>query len=105
MMPAITAWLGKRNLRTARTVLASMVVLMLSVADVRLVAQTFTVLHTFNGEDGNYPIAGLLRDSAGNLYGTTEFGGNSGLGTVFKLSKANFRVLYRFSGSPSDGTY
>ena len=35
-----------------------------------------TVLHSFTGgPDGNFPAAGLLRDSTGNLYGTTEMDG------------------------------
>jgi uncharacterized repeat protein (TIGR03803 family) len=55
-----------------------------------------TVLHSFCGNlandclDGAYPVAGLVRDNAGNLYGTTAEGGsrctdNSGCGTVFEL--------------------
>jgi uncharacterized repeat protein (TIGR03803 family) len=47
------------------------------------------VLHNFgSGTDGTYPYAGLVRDSAGNLYGTTYGGGTSGLGTVFKIEPA-----------------
>src|SRR5207245_9398248 len=41
-------------------------------------AQTFTVLHRFTGArsgDGTLPEAGLVRDAAGNLYGTTQYGG------------------------------
>ena len=45
-----------------------------------------TVLHSFNGADGDNPGAGLIADSAGNLYGTTDFGGKSGDGVVFELS-------------------
>jgi len=63
-----------------------------------------TVLHAFTGgADGDYPLAGLLRDSAGNLYGTTYFGGTHGYGVVFKL-KANGKekVLYSFTGA-ADG--
>jgi uncharacterized repeat protein (TIGR03803 family) len=46
-----------------------------------------TVLYSFTGgTDGSCPMAGLIRDSAGNLYGTTEFGGNAGVGVVFKLT-------------------
>jgi uncharacterized repeat protein (TIGR03803 family) len=38
--------------------------------------------------DGALPRAGLIVDSAGNLFGTTEFGGATGEGVVFKLSQA-----------------
>ena len=59
----------------------------------------FTVLHSFGtgGADGASPVASLVRDPAGNLYGTTIAGGSSGLGTVFKLDKkGNFSVLTAF---------
>jgi uncharacterized repeat protein (TIGR03803 family) len=51
---------------------------------------TESVLHSFNTSDGAFPDAGLIFDAAGNLYGTTEGGGNSsvcdgGCGTVFEL--------------------
>jgi uncharacterized repeat protein (TIGR03803 family) len=36
--------------------------------------------------DGEYPYAGLVQAIDGNLYGTTYFGGASGLGTVFKIT-------------------
>jgi uncharacterized repeat protein (TIGR03803 family) len=51
-----------------------------------------TVLYSFTGKaDGAGPEAGLLRDAAGNLYGTTSDGGDlscgfSGCGTVFKVT-------------------
>lgn len=78
-------------------------------------AQTFTVLHTFTaGADGANPSGGgLTSDSAGNLYGATGFGGQytsscdwgggqTGCGTVFKMSHKNsgwlFSVLYSFNG-------
>jgi uncharacterized repeat protein (TIGR03803 family) len=68
----------------------------------------FTVLHTFtgglsNGPDGADPYGGLVRDAAGNLYGTTSAGGAYGYGTVFKLSKTGKEtVLYSFC-SQSEG--
>jgi uncharacterized repeat protein (TIGR03803 family) len=61
-----------------------------------------TVLYSFTGTggDGSYPIAGLLRDAAGNLHGTTETGGASGDGTVFMLDKTGKEtVLYSFLGT------
>jgi uncharacterized repeat protein (TIGR03803 family) len=47
---------------------------------------TETVLHSFTyGSDGAYPYAGLIFDSAGNLYGTAQQGGPSGVGTAFEI--------------------
>jgi uncharacterized repeat protein (TIGR03803 family) len=61
-----------------------------------------TLLHSFTGgADGSNPIAGLIRDSAGNLYGATSLGGHFKVGTVFKLDSAGtFTVLYSFTGAP-----
>ena len=62
-----------------------------------------SVLHSFTGPDGANPIAGLIRDEAGNLYGTTAFGGflncaGTGCGVVFKLDPAgNETVLHSFT--------
>lgn len=63
-----------------------------------------TVLYSFGGTpDGAYPQAGLVRDSSGNLYGTTSSSGAVGFGTVFKLSAAGDEtILHNFSGG-SDG--
>jgi uncharacterized repeat protein (TIGR03803 family) len=44
------------------------------------------VLHSFNGTDGWQPRAGLIFDTAGNLYGTTGAGGAEGVGTVFEIT-------------------
>jgi uncharacterized repeat protein (TIGR03803 family) len=51
---------------------------------------TEQVLHSFgNGADGTYPQAGLIFDTAGNLYGTTQQGGAYyNYGTVFELTPA-----------------
>ena len=50
-------------------------------------AQTEKVLYTFTGGvDGGQPYAGVIFDSAGNLYGVTQYGGAYGQGTVFQWS-------------------
>jgi uncharacterized repeat protein (TIGR03803 family) len=61
---------------------------------------TETVLYSFTGEaDGGYPSAGLIQDSAGNLYGTTEYGGASNDGVVFKVDTSGTEtVLHSFRG-------
>jgi uncharacterized repeat protein (TIGR03803 family) len=48
---------------------------------------TSTVLHSFAaGHDGSGPAGGVIFDAAGNLEGTTSYGGAHGVGTVFKLT-------------------
>ncbi len=65
-----------------------------------------TVLYSFTGEDdGAGPLAGLIRDSDGNLYGTTNGGGAANAGVVFKVDPAGHEtVLYSFTGG-DDGGY
>jgi uncharacterized repeat protein (TIGR03803 family) len=65
-----------------------------------------TALHSFlGGSDGAYPYGGLIRDTAGNLYGTTQEGGTANQGTVFKIdSTGNESALYTFTGSPDGGS-
>jgi uncharacterized repeat protein (TIGR03803 family) len=61
-----------------------------------------TVLHAFTGQpDGFDPFAGLTKDKAGNLYGTTLSGGTY-YGTVYQIASGSESVLYAFGGG-SDG--
>lgn len=69
-----------------------------------------TMLYSFTGDtqnggiDGANPWSTLLRDAAGNLYGTTTLGGTSGFGTVFKVDTAgNETLLHNFAGA--EGAY
>ena len=74
-------------------------------------AERYDVLYSFTGgSDGSDPFAGVIADSAGNLYGTTSQGGGStnciyGCGAVFKIAPDSTEtVLYAFKGG-SDGGY
>ena len=68
------------------------------------------VLHNFdfNGKDGTGPLAGLIFDRSGNLYGTTQTGGSTNNGTVFEMTPAKNgswgeKVLYNFTGGLDGG--
>lgn len=60
----------------------------------KLAAETnsLTALISFNGTNGFYPTTGLVADTAGNLFGTTDLGGVVNAGTVFKI-EAGTNVL------------
>jgi len=76
-------------------------------------AGKFKVLHTFCSkagcDDGANPIAPLVRDLAGNFFGTTENDGKNGHGTAFELvnaggGKYKFKTIYSFFGTvPGNG--
>ena len=68
---------------------------------------TEQVLHNFNlprdGRDGSQTIASLIK-MGGTLYGTTQYGGAYGQGTVFSISTSGkFHVLHSFNWRSSDG--
>ncbi len=66
---------------------------------------TETDLYTFRGgSDGQYPIGPLAFDESGNIYGTTQNGGSSDDGVVFKLTPTGSgydeSILHTFRGPP-----
>lgn len=70
---------------------------------------TYKILYTFTGgADGCAAAFGLIRDAAGNLYGTRTQCGVYDWGTVFKLAPStdgswSFNVIYNFSGGDDGG--
>ncbi len=84
-----------------------------------IIPATEKVLYNFGAitNDGGVPLASLVRDGSGNLYGTTRFGGPNQItygvntvtaGTVFELSPGTGgtwteKILYNFGASSSDG--
>ncbi|MFN7993558.1 MAG: choice-of-anchor tandem repeat GloVer-containing protein [Bryobacteraceae bacterium] len=75
-------------------------------------APQITTLLTFTGANGSSPYSGLVFDKYSALYGTTELGGTSNLGTVFRLSPPSTTggpwtqtVLYSFTGSGGANPY
>jgi uncharacterized repeat protein (TIGR03803 family) len=113
----MTLSLGRSGISFKRNRVAASVVWLLALVPVffgvrSASAQTFTLLYPFNSSgnlsDGGWPEVGVTRDSAGNLYGTTFFGGAGtgcdiyfgGCGTVFKLdSSGTETVLHSFGGA------
>lgn len=66
-----------------------------------------SVLYSFTGgNDGKWPLGSLKMDKAGNLYGTTWFGGANGLGTLFKVAPdGSETVLHSFGAYAKDGSH
>jgi uncharacterized repeat protein (TIGR03803 family) len=90
--------------RGAATGLAMAILLALMAVSPSAQAQTLTVLYSFASYTDGYPPSTVIRDTAGNLYGTTFYGGTPGNGTVFKLdASGNKTVLHAFTTTHSDG--
>ena len=69
-------------------------------------AGAVNVVHTFTGPSfgGAFPLSEVTQDAAGNLYGTTEFGGFINQGAAWRIDTAGqFRLLHAFTGGALDG--
>lgn len=103
---------GSRAFVATRTLLA--LVCLVAAAGMAPAQTKYVLLHTFAGgpADGEGPDGTPILDSAGNLYGTTFYGGPdgnsslySGFGTVYKVEKSGHEtVLHGFTGEP-DGAW
>jgi uncharacterized repeat protein (TIGR03803 family) len=87
-------------------ILALVVLAMAAAIALPAEAQTFKALHQFDTEvsgEGAIPHGALLRDAAGNLYGTTLAGG-SGDGTVFKIDSTGKETILLTFNRPVSGS-
>ena len=87
-------------------VLGVAVVVLAMLAPSAWAQSSFKTLHRFNkhSRQGDHPVAGLIFDQAGNLYGTTSTGGLGGQGSVFELTRNSDgiwkdTVIHTFTGA------
>jgi len=67
-------------------------------------AGTVTLLHSFNGSDGQNPWGGLTLGSDGNFYGTAFAGGTDGAGVLYRMAaNGTFSVVHNFKNDGKDG--
>jgi uncharacterized repeat protein (TIGR03803 family) len=92
-----------KSLKSYSNALLVTVALILALVPGAWAGDKYKLLHAFNGNRGSSPQASLISDAAGNLYGTTAYGGVHFYGTVFKLTpqgdgKWTEKVLHSFNG-------
>ena len=101
-----------RILKTVRTPAARLALAivfgLIVVATLTAQGQTFNVIFNFTGgSDGGTPLAALVLDKSGHLYGTANHGGVNGYGTIFRMKPAGsgwtFTPLYGFKGGNDGG--
>jgi uncharacterized repeat protein (TIGR03803 family) len=64
-------------------------------------ASTPTTLVSFNNTNGLYPVGSLIADAHGNLFGTTDQGGQNGYGTVFELVNNGTVAAPSYASTPT----
>ena len=101
----LRASLNAHNRGHAQAFVARVAFLLTIFVTLGLSAQQLNQLVTFNGKNGNNPGGKLAMDGAGNIYGTTFYGGrfaDFGPGTVYRLTNKDsgwaFTTLYDFTG-------
>src|SRR5579862_2971624 len=87
-----------------RFIIRAAALLLFLLAQVAVRAQSVTTLHSFDDTDGGNPTANVIQASDGNFYGTTEYGGAYGYGTVFQITPSGtLTTLHSFDDT--DGAY
>ena len=69
-------------------------------------AVSFAKIADFNGANGSYPSAGLVRAGDGNMYGTASDGGANGCGSIYRVTTAGrISVIHSFTGLDGAHSY
>jgi uncharacterized repeat protein (TIGR03803 family) len=76
-----------------------------TVFEIKAGSNAVTTIVSFNGTNGEYPDAGVVEDSSGNLFGTTGSGGPSDDGTVFEIQAGSGAVTTLASFNVANGSY
>ena len=63
-----------------------------------------TTLYSFTGSDGAYPNAGVIQDTDGRLYGTTQSGGVGFHGSIFEITTDGILTTLHSFDSADGGT-
>jgi uncharacterized repeat protein (TIGR03803 family) len=100
----------RTKMMTILSVLAVFAVVVMPLDSVRAASKEKVLYDFSGGSDGLNPLAGVVFDTVGNLYGTTPNGGINGRGNVFELApgangKWTEKVLYSFNSDGIDGNY
>lgn len=95
---------GEHGLRAKIVFAAVMItIIALTIPSPNANAQTLTPIYEFQGGNDGAVVNDLIRDAAGNLYGTTIAGGTGFYGTVFKLDTAGTKTILHNFGGGRDG--
>ncbi|HEY3972234.1 MAG TPA: choice-of-anchor tandem repeat GloVer-containing protein [Candidatus Sulfotelmatobacter sp.] len=101
---------GKRRSTGVKAVLAAFApaIFALTLFAAHAAAAQEKVLYSFSNSSGfTLPVAGVISDASGNLYGTAFYGGDNGVGMVFELSPSasgwKQTVLHSFNTDGIDG--
>jgi uncharacterized repeat protein (TIGR03803 family) len=102
--PGGGTWVVRRTTTNARRVLLCLLVGIACASVGPAQSQTLYVYHNFGAiPDGQTPAAGVIRDRSGNLFGTTEYGGEWGQGTVFEITSEGVESVLHSFGAKGDG--
>src|SRR5262249_49174659 len=72
----------------------------------RIDGQMCTVLHSFDGPGGSYPVGGLVQANDGKFYGTTTAGGSTNAGVIYQVtSQGTYKVLMSYNNRQTRDGY